>query len=160
MTLHFHLVCDISGSMSDGGKPFIMRTLVTTIAQWVLYGYGRTEIILWAWGSDVRCISDWGARSEFPEELLSCAGTANSSLLIESLGDKPDGKVLLLTDGFWSRDDAKTLKRWKDNFSSNMLRIIKIGADANPQLKGPQVFSSDELFSVLDDWLQEDEEWA
>ena len=44
MTLH--LVCDISGSMSDGGKPFIMRTLVTTIAQWVLYGYGRTESVL------------------------------------------------------------------------------------------------------------------
>lgn len=158
MTLH--LVCDISGSMSDGGKPFIMRTLVTTIAQWVLYGYGRTEITLSAWGSEVRRIPDWGARSEFPDELLLCAGIANSASLIKLFGEKPDGKVLLLSDGFWSRDDARTLKRWKDNFSSNMLRIIKIGADANPQLKGPQVFSSDELFSVLDDWLQEDEEWV
>lgn len=158
MTLH--LVLDISGSMSDGGKPFIMRTLVTTIAQWVLYGYGRTEITLWAWGSEVRRIPDWGAKSEFPDELLLCTGIANSSSLIKLFGEKPDGKVLLLTDGFWSRDDARTLKRWKDNFSSTMLRIIKIGVDANPQLKGPQVFSSDELFSVLDDWLQEDEEWA
>lgn len=158
MTLH--LVCEISGSMSDDGKPFIMRTLVTTVAQWVLYGYGRTEIALWAWGSEVRRIPDWGTRSEFPEELLSCAGTANSSSLIQSLGDKPDGKVLLFTDGFWSRDDARTLKRWKDNLPSNMLRIIKIGADANPQLKGPELFSSDELFSALDGWLQEDEEWA
>jgi hypothetical protein len=89
-----HLVCDISGSMSDGGKPFIMRTLVTTVAQWVLYGYGRTEITLWAWGSEARRIPGWGTRSEFPEELLSCAGTANGSSLIQSLGDKPDGKVL------------------------------------------------------------------
>jgi hypothetical protein len=62
-----HLVCDISGSMSDGGKPFIMRTLVTTVAQWVLYGYGRTEITLWAWGSEARRIPGWGTRSEFPE---------------------------------------------------------------------------------------------
>lgn len=158
MTLH--LVCDISGSMSDGGKPFIMRTLVTTVAQCELYGYGRTEITLWAWGSEARRIPDWGARSEFPEQLLLCAGTANGSSLIQSLGDKPDGKVLLFTDGFWSRDDARALKRWKDNLPSNMLRIIKIGADANPQLKGPDLFSSDELFSALDGWLQEDEEWA
>ena len=155
-----HLVCDTSGSMSDGGKSFIMRTLVTTIAQWVSYGYGRTEIALWAWGSEVRRIPGWGTRSEFPEELLSCAGTANGSSLIQSLGDKPDGKVLLFTDGFLSRDDARALKRWKDNLPSNVLRIITIGADANTQLKGPELFSSDELFSALEGWLQEDEEWS
>jgi hypothetical protein len=146
--------------MSEGGKPFIMRTLVTTVAQCVLYGYGRTEITLWAWGSEARRIPDWDARSEFPEQLLLCAGTANGSSLIQSLGDKPDGKVLLFTDGFWSRDDARALKRWKDNLPSNMLRIIKIGADANPQLKGPDLFSADELFSALDGWLQEDEGWV
>lgn len=158
MTLH--LVCDISGSMSDGGKPFIMRTLVTTITQWVLYGYGRTRITLWAWGSEVRRIPDWGTKSEFPVELLSCTGTTNSSSLIQSLGDKPDGQILLFTDGFWSRDDTKTLKRWKDNLPANMLRIIKIGVDANPHLKWSELFSSDELFSVLDGWLEEDEECA
>ena len=152
MTLH--LVCDISGSMSDGGKPFIMRTLVTTVAQWVFYGYGRAEITLWAWGSEARCIPDWGTRCEFPVELLSCAGTANSASLIQSLGNKPDGKVLLLTDGFWSRDDARTVKRWKDCLPSNTLRIIKIGADANPQLKGTDLFSSEELFSALDGWME------
>lgn len=155
-----HLVCDISGSMSDGGKPFIIRTLVTTVAQWVSYGYGRAEIALWAWGSEAHCIPDWVTRSEFPEELLSCAGTANSSSLIESLGGKPDGKVLLFTDGFWSRDDARALQRWKDNLPSDILRIITLGADANPQLKGPEIFSSDELFSALDGWLQDNEEWS
>ena len=152
MTLH--LVCDISGSMSDGGKPFIMRTLVTTVAQWVSYGYGRTEIALWVWGSEARRIPDWGTTSEFPEVLLSCAGTANGSSLIQSLGDKPDGEVLLFTDGFWSRDDARAMKRWKDNLPSNILRIIKIGADANPHLKGTEIFTSEELLAVLDDWME------
>ena len=158
MTLH--LVCDISGSMKEGGKHFIMRTLVTTVAQWVLYGYGRTEITLWAWGSEARRIPDWGTKSEFPEQLLSCAGIVNGSSLIQSIGGNHDGKILLFTDGFWSRDDARALNRWRDNLPSNMLRIIKIGADANPQLKGPDLFSSDELFSALDGWLQEDEEWS
>lgn len=43
-----HLVCDISGSMSEGGKPFILRTLATTVAQWVRQGYGKAEIRLCA----------------------------------------------------------------------------------------------------------------
>ena len=158
--MRLHLVCDISGSMSEGGKPFIMRTLVTTVAQCELYGYWRAEITLWAWDSEARRIPDWGARSEFPEQLLLCAGTANCSSLIQSFGDKPDGKILLFTDGFWSRDDARALKRWKDSLPSNTLRIIKIGPDANPQLKGLDLFSSEELFSALDGWLQEDEEWT
>ncbi len=152
--MKLHLVCDISGSMSDGGKPFIMRTLVTTVAQWALYGYGHAEITLCAWGSEARRIPAWGTRCEFPVELLSCAGTANSSSLIQLLGNKPDGKVLLLTDGFWSRDDTKNLKRWKDCLPLDTLRIIKIGADANPQLKGIDVFSSEELFAALDGWLE------
>lgn len=152
MTLH--LICDISGSMSDGGKPFIMRTLVTSVAQWVLYGYGYAEVTLWAWGSEVRRIPGWDTRNEFPVELLSCEGTANGSSLVQSLGSKLDGKVLLLTDGFWSRDDARALKRWKDGLPSDTLRVIKIGADANPQIKGTDVFSSEELFAALDGWQE------
>lgn len=152
MTLH--LVCDTSGGMSDDGKPFIMRTLVTSVAQWAWYGYGRAEITLWAWSSEARHITDWGTKSEFPAELLLCAGTANSAALIQLLGDNPDGKVLLLTDGFWSRDDMKNLNRWKDCLPSDTLRIIKIGADANPQIKGIGVFSSEELFAALDGWLE------
>ena len=152
MTLH--LVCDISGSMGDGGKPFIMRTLVTTVAQWARFGYGRAEITLWAWASNARRITDWSTKSEFPAELLACGGTANGAALIQLLGEKPDGNVLLLTDGFWSRDDAKTLKRWKDCLPSDTLRIIKIGADANPQLNGMDVFLAEDLFAAFDDWLE------
>lgn len=152
MTLH--LVCDTSGSMSEGGKPFIMRTLVTSVAQWVLYGYGRTEIALWAWGSDACRIAAWDTNSEYPDELLSCAGTANGLLLIQSLGDKPDDKVLILTDGFWSRDDARNLRRWMGGLPSNTLRVIKIGPDANPQLEGTDIFVSEELLAALDGWME------
>lgn len=151
MTLH--LVCDISGSMSDDGKPFILRTLVTSVAQWVLYDYAQTEITLWAWSSEMRHITNWDPTKDFPEELLLCAGTTNASSLIHSLADLVDCKVLLFTDGLWNQDDARSLKRWKDNLPSSMLRIIKIGADANARLKGPEIFTTDELFSALDGWI-------
>jgi hypothetical protein len=140
--------------MSDGGKPFIMRTLVTTVTQWVRFGYGHAEITLWAWTSEARRISDWNTKNEFPVEIICCEGSANSASLIQLLSKKLEGKVLLLTDGFWSRDDMKNLKRWKDCLPLDTLRIIKIGADANPQLKGTDVFSSEELFAALDGWLE------
>ena len=152
--MKLHLVCDVSGSMGDTGKPFILRTVVTTVAQWVLYGYGHAEITLWAWASETRRLPDWCIKSEFPPELLLCAGTSNSAPLIQSLSNKPDGKVLLITDGFWSKDEERNLKLWKDELTLNTLRIIKIGADANPQLKGTDLFSSEELFSALDGWME------
>ena len=153
MTLY--LVCDISGSMGDGGKQFIMRTAVMTVAQWVRLGYGCAEIRLCAWASEVHHFLDWSEKKEYPAELLVCGGASNGNALVQLLGEKPDGKVLLFSDGFWSRDDAKILKQWKNCLPPDTLRIVKIGADANPQLKGSDVFVAEDLFTVLDGWLEE-----
>ena len=148
------VVCDISGSMSDGVVPLTMRSAVMTVAQWSRLGYGRAEIRLCGWASEVRHFLDWNTRNEFPAELLSCGGASSGDALIQSLGEKPEGKVLLLTDGFWTRDGARVLKRWKERLPPNTLRIIKISAVANPQLKGPDVFAAEDLFEAMDDWLE------
>jgi hypothetical protein len=152
MTLY--LVCDISGSMGDGGKPFTMRTAVMAVAQWVRLGYAHAEIRLCGWASETRHFLDWSPKDEFPAELLSCGGPSNGEALIRWLGEKPEGKVLLLTDGFWTRDEARVLKHWMEGLPPDTLRVIKIGADANPQLKGPNMFAPEDLFVALDDWLE------
>lgn len=149
-----HLICDISGSMGDGGKPFAMRTVVMAIAQWVQLGYGGAEIRLSSWASETNDFLDWSAKDEFPAELLSCDGSSNWETLIKLLGEKPEGKVLIFTDGFWTKEGAKILRQWKELLPPDTLRIIKIGADANPQLKGTDVFAVDDFFSALDGWLE------
>jgi len=148
------LVCDISGSMSDGGKSFSMRTVVMTVAQWVGLGYARAEIRLCGWASETHPFPDWSTKDEFPAELLSCSGASNGQALIQELGETPDGKVLVLTDGFWPLDEARALKRWKECLPSDTIRFIKIGADANPQLKGDDVFAAEDLLAALDGWLE------
>jgi len=148
------LVCDISGSMGDGGKPFTMRSAVMTVAQWSRLGYGHAEIRLCGWASDTRHFPDWNTRDEFPAELLSCGGASNGEALIQWLGEKPEGKVLLLTDGLWPQAESKVLKRWKECLPSDTLRVIKIGADAHPQMKGADVFAAEDLFAALDGWLE------
>lgn len=152
MTLY--LVCDISGSMGEDGKSFIMRTAVMTIAQWLQFGYGSAQIKLCAWASHTTLLTDWDARQEYPAHLLSCEGTSNWKALVQLLGEKPDGRILLLSDGFWSRTEARMFRQWKDSLPANTLRIVKTGADASPQLKGADVFSSEDLFAALDGWLE------
>lgn len=148
------LVCDISGSMGDGGEPFTMRSAVMTVAQWSRFGYGQAEIRLCGWAFEVHHFLDWKTRDEFPGELLSWGGGSNNEALIQWIGEKPMGKVLIFTDGFWARDGGRVLKRWKERLPPNTLRIIKIGAAANPQLKGPDVFAAEDLFEAMDDWLE------
>lgn len=162
MTLH--LICDISGSMSEGGKPFILRTVVMTVAQWARLKYGHTAIMLCAWATEARQWADWSVKDEFPLDMLVCKGTTNARALIQLLGSKPDGNVLILTDGFWARDDAKALSRWQQDLPPDTLRVIQIGADANPhlpkELKGAKVFAAEEVLAALDGWLPMSEEWA
>jgi hypothetical protein len=139
--------------MGDGGKTFTMRTLVMSVGQWAELGYGRAEIILSSWAVEARNFLEWSSKDEFPAELHSCNGTANWDALIQLLGENPDGKVLLFTDGFWPQGSAKVFKRWKECLPLDTIRIIKIGSDANPHLKGPDVFASEDFLAALDDWL-------
>jgi hypothetical protein len=142
--------------MIDGGKFLAMRTVAMAVTQWIRLGYARAEIKLCGWACDTRHFPDWGMQDEFPAELLSCGGTSNVTALIQWLGETPDGKVLIITDGFWTRDEARVLKRWKESLPLDTVRLIKIGIDSHIQLKGADVFESEELFAALDGWLEGD----
>jgi len=151
MTLY--LICDISGSMSEGGKCLITRGITLAIEQYFRFGYGKGEIKLIAWGKEAR-IAEWVSGNEYPNEMLDCKGAANAKALIELLGEQIDGKVLLLTDGFWKSGAEKELKRWMKRQKLDILRIIRIGADANTHLKEFNTFSAEDLFVALDGWLE------
>ena len=140
--------------MDEGGKPFTMRTVVMAVAQWVRLGYGAAEIRLYRWASEARDLPNWKAMEEYPAEMLTCEDTSNWEGLIQVLGDQPNGKILLLTDGFWPRAGEKLFRRWRGCLPPDTLRIIKIGADSNPRLTGEDVFSAEEFFAALDGWLQ------
>ena len=153
MTLY--LICDISGSMSEGGKCLITRGVTLAIEQYFRFGYGKEEIKLIAWSNEARIV-EWVSGNEYPEEMLDCKGTANAGALIELLGEQIDGKALFLTDGLWKRDDEAALKRWKRKLIPDSLRVIRIGADAKTYIKEFVTFSAEDLFVALDGWLEGD----
>jgi hypothetical protein len=153
MTLY--VVCDVSGSMGEDGRPFLMRTVVMAIAQWIQLGYGRARIQLCRWADEATIVPDWDARQEYPADLLVCQGRSNANALVQLFGEKPNGKILVLSDGFWSRDEAKVFKQWKDRLPLDTVRIIKTGTDTSLQLKGVDVFATEDVFAALDGWLED-----
>lgn len=147
------LVWDASGSMAENGKCFIARSIARMTEQYCRFGYGCADLKLVAWSEEARLV-EWLPDHEFPEEMLVCEKAASAEALIALLGTQPDGRILLITDGFWAEDDAKQLRRWKEKLQPDALRAIKIGGDANPQLKGADVFAAEDLFAALAGWLE------
>jgi hypothetical protein len=148
-----HLVWDTSGSMAEWGKYLIARGVARAIEQYLRLRHGCADLKLVAWGNEARVV-EWQPDQEFPPEMLACKGAANAKALVSLFGMEPGGKIVLLTDGFWSHADAKELKRWKRGLQPDTLRVIKSGADANPQLRGNDVFAVEDLFAALDGWLE------
>ena len=148
-----HLVWDTSGSMGEWGKLLIARGVARAIEQYLRLGYGSADLKPVAWCNEARVL-DWHFDHEFPPELLVPGAAANAKALVALFGTEPSGKILLLTDGFWSHADAKQLRCWKQGLPANTLRVIKVGTDANPRLKGADVFSVEDLFAALDGWLE------
>jgi hypothetical protein len=148
-----HLVWDTSGSMGELGKLWIARSVARAIEQYNRLGYSRADLRLIAWGREARYL-DWNSDQEFPPELLVPTGSVNAKALISLCPAEPDSKIALLTDGFWTPADAREIRLWRENLPPYTLRVIKIGADANPQLKGSDVFSAEDFFAALDGWLE------
>lgn len=147
------LVCDTSGSMVEGGKRLIMRGLVRQVEQFLRLGYGPKKdlkLVLW---NDEATSPTWNPGDEVPGELLNCQGSAEGDALVQFLGTSSGAKVLILTDGFWPEASRDAIKRWKAGANPNALRIVKVGADANPKLKGPDVFEAEDFFAAMDGWL-------
>lgn len=150
------LVCDVSGSMAEGGRPFAMRTAVLTVGQLAGLGHMRAELALWGWSSDVRAVPDWVAGDDFPPDLLSCTGAANGDALIKWTERRADRKLVLFTDGYWFSHVRVSLNRLRQHRARTDLRIIKVGADSNPQLDGADVFHQEDIFVAFDEWMGSD----
>ena len=149
-----YLAWDRSGSMAECGKRWIASGVARAIEQYLRLGYANAELRLVVWSSEARIV-DWEPDQEFPQGLLISGGTTSVQGLISLLGPNPEGRVLIITDGFWSPRDQKVLKRWRESLEPSRVRFIRVGADANPHLKGKEVFAAEDLFAALDGWLQE-----
>ncbi|MDQ0375988.1 hypothetical protein [Cellulomonas humilata] len=140
--------------MSENAKPFVTRTSVLTVAQYVRLGYASTSVRLHRWADDLQEEGDWTVDDEFPAAFHQCVGRTSAQALV-GLELTDDDQMLLLTDGFWAPKEAKEISAWKRALPDGCLRVIKVGSDAHPQLTGADVFAPDEILAALNGWLPE-----
>jgi hypothetical protein len=147
------IICDTSGSMSEGGKNLLVRGMARVSEQYCRLGYGCANLKLVAWNKDALVV-DWVPDEEYPQEMLLSEGPTSVDALVTLCQEQTDSKFLLITDGFLTLDDTRKFKRWRSDLPREALRVIKLGGDANPHLKGPDVFDAEEIFAALDGWLE------
>ena len=85
-----YLICDISGSMVESGKRFVLRNLVLTIDQYYRLQKGQVEIKLIPWGKEA-VIAKWVPGQEVPAALMNCEGDASGCALVEKVQSLEDG---------------------------------------------------------------------
>ena len=147
-----YIVCDTSGSMSENGKRMRVRGIARTIEQYIRLGYGNISLKLIVWNTTASLL-EWNPDDEFSPMIFECYGPSNADALCALFDSIPKGKILLLADCCWSRDDANVLKRWQRKLAPDTLKIIKIGSDTVLLQKKENIFSPDEILSALEDWL-------
>jgi hypothetical protein len=135
--------------MVENGKPYITRTAVLTVAQLARLGYLSTDVKLYRWGDQVEQEAAWTVEDEFPIAPDSYRGRANTQAINTTA--IPDGDHLLIfTDGSLPLRDLKTLEAWRSAQPDGSVRIVKVGADANPRLSGAHVFDAEEILLAVD----------
>jgi hypothetical protein len=148
----FYIVCDTSGSMAENGKRMLIRSIARTIEQYIRLGYGSGILKLVFWNETASLI-EWNPDDDFSESIFECHGSTNADALCAFFDSAPEGRIIVLTDGCWSGENATVLKRWRRKLPPDMLRIIKIGSEAGSFSKREDVFSPDEILPMLDGWL-------
>jgi hypothetical protein len=147
------LICDVSGSMVESGKRLIVRGLVRQVEQYHRLGYAApVDLKLVTWHAEARQIP-WVPGDEVPHDVFECRGSAEGAALVQLLSNSgPVDHFMIFTDGFWSDEAQAAIMSWKAKLDPKALRVIKIGADANPKLKGDDVFESEAFFAAMDGW--------
>jgi hypothetical protein len=153
------VICDTSGSMNEGGKKLLVRTLLTYLSQLPLAaprGAFPGSLRVVAWGDGARLVE-----LEADISPLRCEGrvsaNALTAFLTQALEEASRPRLLLVSDGQWPPEELQHLRRWLRTRPDVAVQAIAVGADANRRdlgaVAGPsRVFAPEDIWAVLEAW--------
>jgi hypothetical protein len=146
------VVCDVSGSMKEAGKAYIVRGLIYQVAHWFQFEYANGyQVKLMTMGRQARLL-DWDFGEEVPEEILNCAGELGDDLPVLLGQLSGDDRILLVSDGYWPEATRSAIRRWRSGVNSETLRAIRVGADSNPAWTGSDVYVPEDFIELMTEW--------
>ena len=139
--------CDLSGSMMECGKRFIMRTVLRTISQYYLMLNPDADFRLFSW-QDTIMKQDWSLGDDLPDAFMNCSGTSNVGRLVQAFPSNTDLPIMILSDGYWD-DSESQFKTWAGSFSEGAIRIVLLGCDAKDPF-APYMYKAEDLLAALE----------
>jgi hypothetical protein len=138
--------------MLEEARMFVVRNLVRGTEQFLRLRPGLVDDVKLVGLESTASILEWKGDEEFPQQLLECRASAETSGLTSLLGMSPSDKVLVFTDGSWSAASVDAIDAWRSEDGSSV-RFMKVGSDVHTGIAGPDVFAAEDLVSVLEEWL-------
>ena len=128
--------------MLESGKRFIVRNMIRATDQYFRLQDRTPTLKLLTWSNDTTLAA------------IGSSGSLSGTSLINALSSLSDSYYLMFTDGYWDSETQKQIKAWSQSVPPGRLRIVKIGEDANPRLKGPNVFSCEDFLCAVEGWVE------
>lgn len=145
MTLN--LVVDNSGSMIEGGRRFIERTVVRQFGRYLRTGKISAEVRLYLL-SDNLVETAWKPDEDVPAALLSPSGHLNVEALI-SAPFLSDGKTVLISDFCLGTEEDQKIREWMTRQMTEKVVAVKIGEDASASRVAEGVFAVEQIEGLL-----------
>lgn len=145
------ILVDASGSMTEGGKRYMVRNVVRTVEQFVRLGHLKGSIRLAAFRNGEAWSVDWNVNDEFPMDSVFVDSPSSASDL-RSFLEGVTGRFLLVSDGFIDRKSASAITIWKAGLSENELFFVPVGGDAVAGKHRDVAVKPEELWKVVDAW--------
>ena len=139
--------------MLESGKRFIVRNMIRATDQYFRLQDRTPTLKLLTWSNDTTLVA-WEPGQDVPDTAIGSSGSLSGTSLINALSSLSDSYYLMFTDGYWDSETQKQIKAWSQSVPPGRLRIVKIGEDANPRLKGPNVFSCEDFLCAVEGWVE------
>ena len=145
------ILIDASGSMTEGGKCYMVRNVARTVEQFIRLGYLAGSVHLAAFRNCEGWLVDWNVDDEFPLDSVFVEQPSSPTDLQPFL-ESATGRFILVSDGFFDRRSAQAINIWKANLPKNKLFFVPVGGDAVSGKLRDVIVKPEELWAVADAW--------
>ena len=145
------ILVDASGSMTEGGKRYMVRNVARTVEQFIRLGYLRGSVHLVAFRNGECWSVPWNVDDEFPLESVFVEHPLSPPDL-RSFIENVTGRFLLVSDGFIDKKSARAITIWKTKLPKDKLFFVPVGSDAVAGKHRDIAVKPEALWAVVDAW--------
>ena len=147
-----NLVVDNSGSLIEGGKRYIERTVLRQLREFWLEKNPSKSLRLFLLAQEGLQEVSWSEDEDVPSEILCPHGRARVTDVVSRQWAEDDG-VVLISDYCLLPEDRKALRAWIGQLGVRRARLVVVGDVLSVDQSDQGLFTADQVDGVFDNFL-------